>query len=93
MVYHASRLPLARIPYPPHHIYQTQQNRYFDQRAHSGCKSLITVGPIRSRRNSNRQLKVITRSSETLRGCQLVSKSKFVRDPQGGAEDGEKVDD
>lgn len=90
--HHASTLiPSISLSYDLHQVYQSEQHWHLDQRTDRGRQSLITIRAKSSHRNGDRQLKIIARRRETLRGGQRVREPKTTGDPQRGKEYDEEI--
>lgn len=68
--------PFPSTSDPLHYINQSQQHRHFDQRSHRGRQSLVAIGPESRNGDGNRELEIIARGREALRGGELVPDPK-----------------
>lgn len=85
--------PFVHPSQPSNNINQDQEDRDLDQGAYRVCQSLITFHFACGNGNSYGKFEVVAGSSGALPAAELISKTQFLRNCQGGEEDDGKVDD
>ncbi len=84
------------FPVPPagnpfHQIYQSNQDRHFNQRPHRRRQSLIAVGTEGRHGDGNGQLEVVAGRREALSGRQLVAEPQALRDDECEKENDDEI--
>lgn len=84
--------PGPSLAHEPHEVYQAKEDRNLNKWSHGGRQGLVAICSKGGNGNGNSQLKVVARRSEALCDREGILETKSVGNEDGGAEDGDEID-